>query len=104
MQRQKSLQVGSHKLEYSKLFPPWIKPHHPVAQNSAKEAGIDITIFKAHSTWSASVSPTKKTWHYNEGNIGDGRLEYSFITNKSIKKSGVGTAILAAKGQPLSRK
>ena len=53
----------------SKLFISYVQPHHAVSKDTIArwirtvmvDAGIDVTIFKPHSTRSAATSRTKQT-------------------------------------------
>ena len=67
IRRTESLRLPSTMDKQMKLFISWIKPHHSVTSSSIarwlktilKQAGIDTSIFKAHSTRGASVSAAK---------------------------------------------
>ena len=62
-----SLRLPEKSDKQSKLFISWIKPYHAVTSSSIARwlrtvldlAGIDTSIFKAHSTRGASVSAAK---------------------------------------------
>ena len=67
IRRTESLRLTESKHKQSKMFISWIKPHHSVTSASIarwlktvlEQAGINTSIFKAHSTRGASVSAAK---------------------------------------------
>ena len=67
IQRTESLRLQATKSKQGKFFISWIKPHYSVTSASIArwlktvlgQAGIDTSIFKAHSTRGASVSAAK---------------------------------------------
>lgn len=65
--RTEVLHIPGSSDKQSKLFIPWVKPHRSMIPSSIARwlktvldvAGIDTTIFKAHSTRGAAVSAAK---------------------------------------------